>query len=278
MGGAFVGLADDVNSVFLNPAGLAHMDQPEVFFTYGRWIEDINNNHLAGCMPFGRNVLGIGINQLQVTGIEWTDADGNPKPGSDVSETFITAGYAFKISGNVGIGLAVKGISQKYGDNYSGGGFALDLSAHSKGGSLSFGGAVQNLGPPVQISGGLNDLPMTIKLGTAVKFIRDGVAVIDVEKPAETDVKFAIGAEYIIEGLFAVRAGYGQIDKFSTLRGWTAGFGSRTSLERKFGMDDMSAPEEGDSQVYLDYAIGYFGEELGYVHRVTLGVKFGKAR
>ncbi len=42
MGGAFVGVANDVNSVFWNPAGLTQMEKRELSAMYNSWFAGIN--------------------------------------------------------------------------------------------------------------------------------------------------------------------------------------------------------------------------------------------
>ena len=60
LGGAFVGLADDVNSVIWNPAGLSNVHSKQVSFTYTRQLNLINYHYLAAAMPLSSE-SGIGI-------------------------------------------------------------------------------------------------------------------------------------------------------------------------------------------------------------------------
>ena len=40
MGGSFVAVADDINTIFVNPAGLTHIDRAEYALGYTRWLVD----------------------------------------------------------------------------------------------------------------------------------------------------------------------------------------------------------------------------------------------
>ena len=49
MGGAFVATANDVSSLYWNPAGASRSDINEAMFSHSRWFADINYNW-AGAM------------------------------------------------------------------------------------------------------------------------------------------------------------------------------------------------------------------------------------
>ena len=49
MGDAFVSGANDLTSIYWNPAGLALMEKNEVIFSHQPWIANINNNFV--CFP-----------------------------------------------------------------------------------------------------------------------------------------------------------------------------------------------------------------------------------
>ena len=56
MGGAFTASADDINSIYWNPAGLAGMYTREAYFNHVDWISDVKLDY-AG---FGIEVPGFG--------------------------------------------------------------------------------------------------------------------------------------------------------------------------------------------------------------------------
>jgi hypothetical protein len=59
MGGAFTGVADDINSAWINPAGLTNLSVPAALFTYSKPFSgldgvDLNSSYAAYAQPFGK--------------------------------------------------------------------------------------------------------------------------------------------------------------------------------------------------------------------------------
>ncbi len=63
IGGAYVGLANDVNSVIWNPAGLVYMKNYQASFSYTNQLGLINYNFLAVAMPLGKS-KGLGFSVI----------------------------------------------------------------------------------------------------------------------------------------------------------------------------------------------------------------------
>lgn len=63
MGGAFTGLANDVNSVLWNPAGLTLIKNYEASFSYTNQLGLIGYHYLAATMPMGKNE-GLGFSLI----------------------------------------------------------------------------------------------------------------------------------------------------------------------------------------------------------------------
>lgn len=62
MGNAFVGLADDINSVYLNPAGLTSLTGKQVQFTHTQLMGLVDYNFLAAGLPLpGNQAAGIAL-------------------------------------------------------------------------------------------------------------------------------------------------------------------------------------------------------------------------
>jgi hypothetical protein len=54
MGGAFVGVANDVSALYWNPAGISRITSPEAVFEKVEWLADISFNYIGAVIPFGR--------------------------------------------------------------------------------------------------------------------------------------------------------------------------------------------------------------------------------
>jgi long-subunit fatty acid transport protein len=96
MGGAFVSVADDISSMYWNPAGLARMKQGEASFSNTRWIADIAYNYAGVAVPVGQ-IGTVGLNAAFLTMDEMlrtTVAD----PDGAGNETFSAGSYAFGLT------------------------------------------------------------------------------------------------------------------------------------------------------------------------------------
>lgn len=68
MGKAFVGLADDVSSVFLNPAGLAAPDRWQITSMSGKLLEEYNYVSLSGLYPTKFGNFGLAYIRSDISG------------------------------------------------------------------------------------------------------------------------------------------------------------------------------------------------------------------
>lgn len=270
MGEAFVAVADDANALFWNPAGLGQIENPELNMTHLEWIDEVKQENFIWIMPLGNsNVFGSGVNYLHTHMIS---NRGNP----DIEENFtfsdlaVTFGYGKKVQERLLTGISIKFIREAISiDSLSSLAIAADTGMIAKlGENLSFGMAVQNLG--VSLSG-LKDekdrLPITLRTGigysTSVKSI---IFALDIEKPIDDDFYFHSGVEFsqqvFFNGILSERIGYTQgIDlegnPFGMLSGLRAGIGFMTN-----------------KGLQLDYAFQPFTEDIGYTHRISLGIQF----
>jgi hypothetical protein len=71
MGGAFVGVADDVTAGYYNPAGLANLNYPQISLMHSEQFGDlVNYDYGAVAIPFGADMsFGLSIMRLGVDGI-----------------------------------------------------------------------------------------------------------------------------------------------------------------------------------------------------------------
>ena len=61
MGGSFVAVADDINTIFVNPAGLTHIDRAEYALGYTRWLVDSKFYSGAVAYNIDRGVVGLSV-------------------------------------------------------------------------------------------------------------------------------------------------------------------------------------------------------------------------
>lgn len=104
LGGAYVGLANDVHSVVWNPAGLAKADSKEATFTSQNHYKIIKYNYLAYSMPWNKGFDGVGF-ALIYTG------------DKALSELTFQAAYAREVLPGLSVGASLKYRRASFGNN-----------------------------------------------------------------------------------------------------------------------------------------------------------------
>ncbi|MEK6647539.1 MAG: PorV/PorQ family protein [Candidatus Firestonebacteria bacterium] len=276
MGEAFVAVADDANSVYWNPAGLARVKKMEFTAMHNEWFQDIRYEFIAYAHPFENGSTGaFHLGSLYLKGLErrsWLTEDPEDDP-SLAEDLFGAADYegAISYSGwlteNLMGGANLKFIYETI-DKYNASGFAFDLGLIYKiaGDNLTSGLVLQNLGPKLTFIQRGYMLPLTAKLGFAWKIpLLNLLWAIDLKQPIDNYLHINSGLEYWFMNTIALRVGYRYKwfgNDLGTLSGLTSGMGFQ--VNNLFGTLDME----------LDYAFVPYGD-LGFTHRVSLTARFG---
>ncbi|MCF6270889.1 MAG: PorV/PorQ family protein [Melioribacteraceae bacterium] len=294
MGGAFVATADDVSSIYWNPAGAARMNKSGALFAHSKWFADIDYNWAGTVVNMDdAGVIGISVTNLDYGDMELTtlsepEGTGGTFTANDMS---IAITYAKNLTDRFSIGGSVKYISQNIW-NSSASTIAVDLGVlfHSDIYGLRIGAAITNLGGDMQISGsdlniqhdidrtiyGNNDqilatldtdkwpLPLTFKIGLAMELIemRDHRVTIaaDALNPSDNDQAMNVGMEYEVFNMIALRAGYKSLFLDNSEEGLTLGFGLKYDFTPSLGLS-------------IDYAYQQFGV-LKDTQHFSVGVFF----
>lgn len=196
-----VGIADDVNAIFYNPAGLAQINKLELNAMYFDNIVDTKDEAVSLAYPlrngiFGRKAsVGLGIKAYQGGAfeyIQWDDVN-NVELGRKTlkaeNDYMASIAYAEEIADGIYVGLAIKGIHSTLVEDYTASAVAADIGILSK--------------TPIEgLSVGLS----LLNNGTEMKFIEEGDAlpqrtVVGVGykmKPMQS-VDLKVGVDYISE-------------------------------------------------------------------------------
>jgi hypothetical protein len=259
LGGAYVALADGIDAVYYNPAGLALLDAPTFAFNHGELYADINLENVAFATPAMGGVVGLsGVAFLSGDIQKTTFEDQEGLSGETYSANDFAFGLSFArlMTDKFTAGLTFKYISQNI-DRVSANGWAFDLGGtYSVGvGDLKLGFAIRNFGPDLQYSGedlefdsGLADypevaedipasyrseaypMPLMFQLGITYDLISEGAnrltAVLDGLHPNDQDETFVAGLEYGFNDSYFARVGYNGRQNM----GLTAGLGARAAL------------------------------------------------
>ncbi|HUU27149.1 MAG TPA: PorV/PorQ family protein [archaeon] len=116
MGNAFVAQADDISSVYWNPAGLSFIEGPQVFFSHLDMPVDFSLEYAAAAMPLldGRLVIGgffgiLNIAEEEITTIEFPNGTGSYYDGYSLQ---FGGSLAFNFSDRFSAGFSVKAVRE----------------------------------------------------------------------------------------------------------------------------------------------------------------------
>ena len=260
LGEAFCAMADDASALYWNPAGLAQLKRPELLFTHMNRLTDVRFFNLSYAHPLDdNNVIGAGVFSLYVEDTR-RDASGNTIGDFMDYNNYLLLAYARRLTPRLSAGVAGKVIYNKL-DDYKSGNAAFDISGlYALPGDLSLGVNLQNISTRAKLFQNLETVPFNVKAGVAGLFFKKNLTLAaDMNFPADTKPDAAVGAEYRVFEVLALRAGYKykfQRTRLGGMNGLSAGCGFRHKAYR------------------LDYAFSLYGELGNTTHRITLGLDF----
>ena len=277
MGEAMVSATEGVESVYWNPAGLRSITRPTVLFSYGTWPADISHQFAAYALrpTFIRGVVAVSVTTLQMDPMEIRTADvpGGVGVRFDAGDLAVGLSYAREFTDKFAAGGTVKWIHSGLADmsvlnvegleDYTVEGMVVDFGTHYRTGfrSLRIGLMIQNMGPEVTYVNEPVPMPAAFKFGVSMNLVETPgqtvVVAAEFRHPSDTSEKINIGAEYALNDMYYLRAGYKMgYDEES----FTAGGGARLTVETlgSIGVD------------YSYAAFGYFGS----IHRGGVWVEF----
>ena len=192
MGNAGVATADDANTIFWNPSGLAFQENTQVGLTHANWLPEFNANlfyeylvgtyHVDGVGTFGGNVQYLNLGETEVRNDEAVVLD-------VVSSYQLAAStsYGVKVTERLGLGTSLRFIHSKLaappggdGENGKASTFATDISALYRSAPFTLGGAdatfsaglnIANLGGTLDFNKNSRDkdpIPANLRFGPAL--------------------------------------------------------------------------------------------------------------
>ena len=210
MGQAFSAVADDINTLSFNPAGLGNIRLPEIGYGHEIFFADISYDFLGAAIPVGEwGVFGFGYLGLGTPPFNST-SDPNAATASVMDQALIGSwGKSFY---DFHVGASVKYITEKVA-TVQGTGFAADFGMRYRLlPQWTLAGAILNMGPGIQFTS-LEPLPLVANGGLAWAAVEDPnhtlnfAADVSYNTVANT-THFGFGAEYWFQNLVALRAGY----------------------------------------------------------------------
>lgn len=267
LGETFVGISDDVHSMYWNPAGLATLKNNEFSFLYTKWLVDMSYQNVQYAHPvkFGidtYHTLGFGFYNLSYGKIKGYDEGGTPTSDPQASSWALSLSDAFTIYSaddlKTHFGVNVKYITERL-HSYSASAVSLDSGIFVKKGYWAFGAAVRNIGTPLTFVKESYPLPLNLAIGSSFKKNLFGledpfIAAIDINFPNDSEIIANFGLEYWVVNLLALRCGYKTGQKIGS--GLRLGLGFRMNI------------------VQVDFAYADYGG-LGDTFHAGLTLKFG---
>lgn len=259
MGGVYAGIADDVNAIYWNPAGLAQVSGKEFTAQHIVWFQSINYEYIGYAHNLGNlGTAGVMVNYLYMDDLEGYDANENPTGNFKASDLAISLAGGRKINDKLSLGCNLKFISQTI-DTEKASGFGIDLGGLYKvNDKLKLGLAVQNLGTKIKFVSEADPLPLNIKIGAGYK-LNNLILGLDVNYPTDNKINFAVGAEYASKlGNISLPLRVGYNTKVTSDLGSLAGLGAGLGI--------------GVNKFAFDFAWVPYGD-LGQTYRLALKVK-----
>lgn len=294
MGEAYVATANDLTSIYWNPAGLSWLPGRQAYFSHADWIADLRHNFAAVSFDLRRfGTVGLSFISLdapdqEITTVEMPDGTGEFYSYQDIA---VGVSYSRKLTDRFSVGMSAKYISQSI-YRITASAIALDLGTlyAIPGTSLRLGMSLSNFGTKMQFTGdNLErqididpsttgetdrataflktehwDLPLNFKVAVAYDFyptndMRLTVGV-DAVNPNDNRENLNFGAELGYREFIYLRGGFKGYNTDNHEGGLTYGGG-------------LDLPIASGLRAIVDYSYRDFGR-LNSVHRFGIGVKF----
>ena len=156
MGGSYVSVADDVSSLYWNPAGIVNLERPSTHVYHSPWLVETNFYHGGAVVPMGHmGTMGVTyttvtMDEMAVRTVKRPDGTGEK---FDVTNVAMGLAYAKRLTERFTFGFQTKFVQEKIWQ-MSAKGFAVDIgSLFTTSGGLRIGMSVSNFGGKLGMEG-----------------------------------------------------------------------------------------------------------------------------
>jgi len=265
MGEAASSIVNEANAVFWNPAGIAHIERPEVQFSHNFWLVDSKHSAVAAAYPLGSFVVALSAATLSIKDFEETTALQPDGTGRMVhaGDLLIGVSAARRFTDRLSIGMQVKYVREEL-DDYSLDNVLFDVGAIYNTGfrNLKLAFALQHFGPDMKLvdQGFRTPLLFRVSVSDEVFSFEQAslTAAAELVHPTDNVEWVNLGAELKLVDLIEVRGGY----KFNNDVG-----------KATFGLG-IKPPAFADLNFRIDYS--YVPSETVFkdIQRFTVGLVF----
>ena len=267
MGDAFTAIADDVTTIFYNPAGLTNLNNFVFNFNHTDWI--VNSSIISGAIatPLGRNgALGLSIVKFDTEDFEETTVKDPEGTGRMINagDLALAIAYAIQLTDNLSFGFKTQYLEEKI-DVDKATAITADFSTYYKTGfrDLTLAMIMKNFGPEAKFLSDKFKLPLYFNINTAMSLIGSKGSpfqwLVSVESAFATDYRdrYHLGTEMWIADMIAIRGGY---KFYYDTEDWTLGAGLKLGL--------------GSREVIVDVSYSNFVEYFDPPLRFSIGGSF----
>ena len=277
LGGAFAGLANDINTIFWNPAGLTAVHDRELTAMQHFSFADINNQTIGYAQRIERLVWGASFLG------SFTEIERRQGPTEDPDSTVTVGGFAtglslaYPLGEAISIGGTAKIISEQL-DIQNAFGVAADVGfvARLLDNRLGIGIAVQNAGV---LDGGEN-LPMALRAGLAYRTWKQPAAEAETDKPMPTQELWALVADAHLPLLDANPSFHVGIERWfyesiAARIGYRIGFNENPSDGLSLGIGVRRSGEDMLANIDFQFDYAFVPDAyVGNAHRVSFITRF----
>ncbi len=265
LGEAFVAVADDANAMYYNPAGMIQIKMLSTTATYTGYMEGLSDSFAAIVVP----VPGYGA-----IGISWLGLTA----ASSYSESTLKVAYAYPITKQYTLGLALKMLSKSYtldsvaaGNPFfsstSASGLGLDVSFFGRlSEGIAVGVSIENINAPDINVGSSDPVPMNIRFGGRYKFDKSLLVSLEGDLNGE-DVKVKGGSEYWLDP--GLMKDLGAVDSEIGFRGGV-GYGNNSYLNVDLGFSFYLPSKIADLRFDYSFTMPLMYIEGAGTHRFSI--------
>lgn len=276
MGSAYVAVAEDAETVFVNPAGLGTISSLKLGSMYTSLLDDVNYTVISGAYPMDNNTgtIGAGIVNQTTTSIPLYTAGGTPEGNGSYGSNIFFISHGFSLSKTV-----LPSISDLYGgytlkyfaksasgtdtSDMTGSGFAADLGLlYKPKGFMSYGLSLQNIlaGTMSYANGQEDPIDSAMKVGAKASILgdaTDGGSLYQSDSKVNVAMDYDIGIRGQVPGTahmgveYQPQVGVNYIDNILTLRA---------------GVNQVPTPTGNISNITMGVGINYQGVEFNYAY------------
>lgn len=283
LGDTYVGIADDVNSISANVAGLNTLKSIEGSIMYLSYPLDMSFSYLSFGMPLPDSMkngaIGLSLLLFSMDEFEQYDIAGNKEDKSlsagDFSIGFGYANNPLKLLGideNVSVGIGFKYVRSRLVDE-SQNAIGFDFGVLYRMNFISFGNkeaikdnlgigiSLQNLGSGISYVNENTPLPRNLRMGIGYNGYKDKTQSFllgfEINIPNDSKMIMGTGLEYTVMEIVSLRIGYKLSGR--EVDGLSFGIGGNFIIS--------------DKKIGIDYALIPL-KDMGTMHSFSLIVKF----